>query len=175
MAEIKKALLDMDTNSAPGPNGLPVGFYREFWHEIKDIFLEMFIMRHREELNPCRLNYGLITLVLKLKEANNIKQYRPICLLNVDYIWFTKVVTTRLTSVDEKLVNEKQYAFMPKRYILEGVVILHEVLHELRVSKKEGVILKLDFEKVYEKVHWGFMMEVLARKNFPLKWIQWMQ
>jgi hypothetical protein len=43
--------------------------------------LEMFGKFHREELNISRLNYGLISLISKLKEANNIKQYRPICLL----------------------------------------------------------------------------------------------
>jgi hypothetical protein len=34
-----------------------------------------------------RLNFGviIITLVPKIKEANTIKQYRHICLLNVDY------------------------------------------------------------------------------------------
>jgi hypothetical protein len=37
-------------------------------------------------------------------------------------------------------------------YILEGVIILHEILHELRVKRMQGVILKLDFEKTYDKV-----------------------
>lgn len=41
MEEIERALLDMDVNSAPGPDRLPAGFYREFWHELKFIFLEM--------------------------------------------------------------------------------------------------------------------------------------
>jgi hypothetical protein len=39
------------------------------------------------------------------------------------------------------------------RYILEGVVILHEVVHEIKSNKLEGVILKLDFEKTYDKVN----------------------
>jgi hypothetical protein len=37
------------------------------------------------------------------------------------------------------------------------------------VSNLRGVILKLDFEKAYDKVQWGFMMDVLRRKNFPPK------
>jgi hypothetical protein len=37
------------------------------------------------------------------------------------------------------------------------------------------VILKLDFEKAYGKVQWGFMMEVLKRKNFLSKWLMWMK
>jgi hypothetical protein len=53
------------------------------------------------------------------------------------------------------------------------VVILQEVLHDLRMSKKTGVILKLDFEKAYDKVSWNFLEEVLHRKGFPELWINW--
>jgi hypothetical protein len=42
---------------------------------------------------------------------------------------------------------------LPWRQILDGVVVLHEALHELKVSRKSGVILKLDFKKVYDKIH----------------------
>jgi hypothetical protein len=63
----------------------------------------------------------------------------------------------RLTPYAEKFISKTQTAFVPGRFILDGVVILHEVLHEIRMQKSQGVILKLDFEKVYDNVHWGFM------------------
>jgi hypothetical protein len=46
------------------------------------------------------------------------------------------------------------------------------VLHEMRRKKRKGIIMKLDFEKAYNKVSWSFLMEVLERKNFPLKWTE---
>jgi hypothetical protein len=72
MKEIEGALRDMEVNSAPGPDGLPVGFYREFWPELKPV-LEMFSDFFRGELNISRLNYGMISLIPKTKEANCIK------------------------------------------------------------------------------------------------------
>lgn len=75
MKELEEALKDMDPSSAPGPDGLGVGFYLAFWDQTKDTMLEMFQALHREELNLRRLNYGLISLIPKMKEANNIKQY----------------------------------------------------------------------------------------------------
>jgi hypothetical protein len=133
----------------------------------------MFEKFHKGELNLSRLNYGLISLIPKLKEANNIKQFRPIYLLEVAYKWFTKVLTKRLTGVAESFISATQTSFLLVRNILEGVVILHETLRELRKRKKKGIIIKLDFEKAYDRVYWHFLYEVLEKKNIPTKWIEW--
>jgi hypothetical protein len=89
--------------------------------------------------------------------------------VGVDYKWFTKVLTRRLTGVADTVINKVQTTFSPRQNILEGVVILHET-HELRREKRKGVIMKLDFEKAYDKVSWAFLMEVLERKIFLAKW-----
>lgn len=47
------------------------------------------------------------------------------------------------------------------------------MLHELAKKKQSGIILKLDFEKAYDKVRWQFLEEVMIRKGFCKKWIQW--
>jgi hypothetical protein len=41
--------------------------------------------------------------------------------------------------------------------------------------KKNGVILKLDFEKVYDKIKWPFIQQVLQMKGFSQTWCKWMQ
>jgi hypothetical protein len=112
----------------------------------------MFEKLYNGELNLSGMNYGLISLIPKLKEANNIKQYRHVCLLGVDYKVFTKVLTMRLTAMPDSIISKTQTAFLPGRNILEGVVILHETLHEMRRKKRKGIIMKLDFEKTYDKV-----------------------
>jgi hypothetical protein len=82
-------------------------------------------------------------------------------------------LTLRLIVVVGKVINPFETAFIPSRNILEGVVIVQEVLHELRGTKSAGVIIKLDFEKAYDKVNWNFLEEVLSRKGFADTWIQW--
>lgn len=123
------------------------------------------------KLDVKRLNYGVITHVPKLKEANNIKHFRPICLLNVDFKCITKVLTNRLVPVARDIIGKNQTRFVKGRNILDGVVVLHEVLHELRVSKKKGLILKLDFEKAYDRVRWSFLEQVMRGRGFPETWI----
>jgi hypothetical protein len=63
----------------------------------------------------------------------------------------------RISTIAEKIVRPTQTAFMPGRHILEGVVILHETIHELHRKKMDGVLLKLNFQKAYDKVKWSFL------------------
>jgi hypothetical protein len=123
---------------------------------------------NESRLDLQRLNYGVITLVPKVREANSIKQYRPICLLNVDFKIFPKLLMDRLTPMADKLISMNQTTSITGRNIL-GVVILHEILHGFRKSDRKGVIFKIDFEKAYDKVKWEFVQDVMCRKGFPLK------
>jgi hypothetical protein len=145
--EIKGVVMEVKVNSAPGPNGFMAIFFQKFWDTIQGELLSMFQDFWEGHLDIKRLNFGVITLVPKVKEANCIKQYRPICLLNVDYKCFTKVLTNRLVSVAQRVVGKNQTDFIKGRNILEGVVVLHEVIHELHSSKQKGLILKIYFEK----------------------------
>jgi hypothetical protein len=59
--------------------------------------------------------------------------------------------------VAQKVIRPSQTAFLPRRNIMEGAVVLHETLHELHRKKMNGVIFKIDFEKAYDKVNWNFL------------------
>lgn len=113
---------------------------------------------HKGSLDIARLNYDILTVIPKVKGADNIKQFRPLCMLNVIYKIITRTLAVRLSRV-------------ARRFILDGVVVIHEVMHHLRSRKREGIILKLDFEKAYDKVSWKFLKEVLEKKQFDAKWI----
>jgi hypothetical protein len=47
------------------------------------------------------------------------------------------------------------------RHILQGLVIIHETIYELR-REKIDVLLKIDFEKGYDKVEWNFLQQALV-------------
>jgi hypothetical protein len=59
---------------------------------------------------------------------------------------------------------------MQGRNILDGVVILHETVYELHRKKLNGVILKIDFEKAYDKVKWSFLQQTLRMIGFSEEW-----
>jgi hypothetical protein len=63
---------------------------------------------HKSELNLSRINYGIMVLLPKIKEVANIKRYRPLCLLNVFYKLFTKVLAIRLMGVAQDVISDTQ-------------------------------------------------------------------
>src|SRR4051812_28557275 len=165
----------MERNKTHGPDGFPAKFYQNFWDIIKPDLLLLFSYLHAGQLDLFRLNFGEIILLPKVNEAERIQQYRPICLLNVSFKIFTKVATIRLNSVAEHVVRPSQTAFMQGRHILDGVVILHEAVHELHRKKLNGVVLKIDFEKAYDKVKWPFLQQTLRMKGFSPRWCRWVE
>jgi hypothetical protein len=75
--------------------------------------------------------------------------------------------------VADRIVCPSQTAFMSGRNILEGVIILHESIHELQSKKLDGIILKLDFEKAYDKVNWKFLQQAMRMKGCSPSWCAW--
>jgi len=146
-SEVRDAVFQMEHNKAPGPDGFSAEFYQVFWGVIKDDLLSLFANFHREALDLHSLNFGIITLIPKVNNAIKIQQYRPICVLNVSFKIFTKVGTKRLSLVAKKVVRPTQTAFIPGRNIMEGVVILHETIHELHTKKDTVSFSKLTLKR----------------------------
>ena len=143
--EVRDAIFQMKHNKAPGPYGFPVEFYQVFWNLIKDDLMALFRDFHNGDLDLFSLNFGVIILIPKLQEVKRIQQYRPIYMLNVSFKIFTKVLANRLTSVANRIIEPSQSAFLPGRFILEGVVVLHETIHEMKRKKTQWNPFKTRF------------------------------
>jgi hypothetical protein len=98
--------------------------------------------------------------------AENIKQYRPIALINVIFKLVSKAFAVRLSPVAHQVISQAQTAFIKGGFIQDGPLALHEIIHELKTKKLQVVLLKLDFKKAYDRVNWSFLWEALLRKGF---------
>jgi hypothetical protein len=173
--EIEDAVKSSDGAKCPGPNGFNFAFIKEFWdimkHEVRVMFDQF---AGNDCLLKCLLSYFL-TLIPKVKSPQELGDFRPISLLGCWYKILAKVLTTRLANVLANLIPKSQFAFLKGRQLVEGVVVVNEVINYAKKSGKQCVILKVDFEKAYDSVVWGFLDYMLMRFGFSQKWRNWMK
>ena len=125
-------------------------------------------------MNLDRLNYAKITLIPKEPEAKVLKKFRPIRLINCSFKIFSELLNNRMVKVADRLVTSNQTTFIKGRFILESVVAAHEIVYEVHKQKQEGVVLKLDYEKAYDRVSWSFLEEMLETRGFGGRWRGWL-
>ena len=82
-------------------------------------------------LDISRLNFGIVTLLPKCPGPETIKQFRPIALINVIFKLVSKAYASRLAPVAHRVISRSQYAFLKGRFIHDGALALHEIIHEL--------------------------------------------
>ncbi|KAJ9539461.1 hypothetical protein OSB04_032194 [Centaurea solstitialis] len=104
-----------------------------------------------------------------------LNDFRPISLVGILYKVISKVLATRMKSVLGNVISNVQSAFLKGRSILDGVLVANEMVSYLKRSKRKGLIFKVDFEKAYDSVNWGFLLEVLGKMGFGTKWRNWIE
>ena len=63
-------------------------------------------------------------------------------------------------------MDDSQFAFLPGRSISDCFLLVQETLHLLHTSNIPGLMLKLDFEKVFDNVNWDFLISSLKGFGF---------
>ena len=159
--ELKQALFASEPNGAPGPDGFTFKFYQFFWDVVKS---DLMILTHcffEHTLDLHKINKSCICLIPKEKDATLITKFRPISLVNCSFKLLSKLLTIRLEPIMSRIIDPSQSAFIKNRFILDNVILSQEILHSCQTTKQQGVVVKVDFEKAYDKIHWDYLIEVL--------------
>lgn len=160
--EFDKSIKDMKTGKDPGPDGLPLQYYKTFTNILKPRFLKTFQSLHTEQQPPKELLEAHITVIPKEgKDTNLVANYRPISLINVDVKIYAKILANRLLPLLTSLISLDQVGFIPGREGRDNTIKALNINHWLTSNKKQGFFLSLDAEKVFDRVAWDFIDAVL--------------
>ena len=121
------------------------------------------------------LNSTFLVLIPKYKGVEDLKDFRPISLVESLYKLLTKVLANRLKRVMNKLVSKAQNAFIEGRHILDVSLIVNEIMDSIVKKKDSGVLYKLDIKKAYDHINWSFLLKMLQKMGFGIKWVKWIR
>ena len=148
--EIKGAVWCYESSKAPSPDGFNFSFIKKCWHIIGKEFTECVENFFQTDNLPQKANMMLVTLIPKVDDAKEIREFKSKSMIGYIYKVMTKILANHLTSVMDGLVGETQSAFVQGTQILNGALIANEVVHWAKKKKKKIAMLKLDFHKAYD-------------------------
>jgi hypothetical protein len=159
----------MKSFKSPCGDGIISEFYQLYWEAIEIDFFEVVNeVYHNFELSNSQYN-GIITLLHKGGNRDNIRNRRPITLLNTDYKIISKLLANRTKPVVRKLIHSDQKGFIEGRNISESNRMIDDIINYVDEEDQEGIIVFVDQEKAYDRVEWGWVNHVLKAFNFGSK------
>ena len=110
---------------------------------------------------PSEMKQGIISLIHKKGDRDEIRNYRPITLLNGDYKIFTRVLTKRLNMAVSTFVSSCQKGFVPRSFIAEATMMLNLISQLMESEEEESgcVFMFLDMEKAFDRVSYDFILK----------------
>nr|GEZ78174.1 RNA-directed DNA polymerase, eukaryota, reverse transcriptase zinc-binding domain protein [Tanacetum cinerariifolium] len=119
----------------------------------------------REEVENVFDEYANLLSSAKFRESSS-----PRANEGCQYKIIGKLLANRLSILIGDCISPVQSTFIKGRYILDGPLILNEVLAWYRQRKKELMVFKVDFEKAFDSLRWDFLDVILDKLGFGSKW-----
>lgn len=173
--DIHSALFKMKKQKTPGPDGLTVEFYIQFWNELQDILHKLFQNIYEENCMSRTMRHGHIILIYKKGDRRQLKNYRPISLLNVDYKILARVMSNRLKNVIPKIISASQTSCIVGRDISDTIASIRDIIHMTEINDSEGYILKIDQEKAFDRVSHTYLFRLLEKFGFGPTFCRWIK
>ena len=105
MHEATKAVKDLRPEKVPGPDGLAVEFYKCFWDLLGPKLVEVVNKCFEDEEFTESMKSRVTRILFKKGDRKNLKNGRPISLLNVDYKIVSKVLSFLLSKVLDSIID----------------------------------------------------------------------
>ncbi|GKC43831.1 RNA-directed DNA polymerase, eukaryota, partial [Tanacetum coccineum] len=171
--EIKEAIWNCGGGMSPGPNEFTFKLKKHYWEIIGSEFIEMVKRFEIEGFLPRGSNSSFIALVPKCEDLLHIKDFRHISLIGCQYKVIAKLLANRLLQVVSSVVSDIQTDYIKGRQIIDGPLMVNEIISWASKKKKRPFLLKVDFEKAFDSLDWGFLDNVMKQIGFSQKWRKW--
>ena len=172
--ELQQAVYDLNENKSPGLDGFTAEFYKKFWSLIKDRYTDFISCADQTSFSTFK-NTSVTTLSYKEKgDTDDLKNYRPISLINVDLKILTKALTNRLKEVLPSIIHFTQTALDGRR-IDNTVHMLRDFVQLANAEDLESAFIFLDQEKAFDRINHAFLYKTMRAFGIGPVFIHWIR
>jgi hypothetical protein len=153
----------MPPDKALGPDGFTGRFLQSAWPIIKqDVLQALVAIWSMDTRSLYLLNQAYMVLIRKKKDAEKIKDFRPISLIHCFSKLFAKLLSSRLAPFMNRLVLPNQSTFIRGRAIHNNFQAGQSVAKLLHARCIASILLKVDIAKASDTVNWSFLHDLLC-------------
>lgn len=160
--EIKLIIWSLPSGKSPGPDGFSGEYYKLFAERLTPHLLKVYQQATTTSRFPEEMLKALVvTLPKPGKNPDVPSNFRPISLLNIDLKIYAKILAKRLAEYMPLLIHRDQAGFTKGREAPDATRRVISLLSGVEHSGAPSLLLALDAEKAFDRVHWGFMQSTL--------------
>lgn len=186
--EVSGAIRRGTVGTAPGMDGLPYEYYktlmgkprkRDTTESSKTPLIVRALVRLFCEIQKDtsqgleKFSEGVLSVLYKKGDPKNIRNYRPLTVLNVDYKLLTEILMRRLLGVLQRVIGDHQSAFLNGRVIDDNVRLVQGTIDYFQ--KIGGHVVFLDQEKAYDRVSHDYLWAVMKQIGIPKRFVKVLQ
>ena len=154
---------------------LSAEFYKCFWDDVKSLVIDSLNQGFTQQELSDTQNLAIIILLYKKGDKQNLDNWRPISLLNIDYKIVTTVLCSRLKRLIDKLVSFDQSGYLKQRSCTQNLRVIQDIIEYCKSGNFSGIFLFLDFKKAFDNVNHEFLFQLLQKLNFKESFINWIK
>ncbi|MCO5546955.1 hypothetical protein L7F22_000394 [Adiantum nelumboides] len=164
--EVETVVKAMKKEKTPGPDGIHAKVLQELIKYAGQDLCDLLNHWRREGTIQPEFNQGLIKLIPKGQDKMEVKNYRPLTMLNTVYKVMAKALALRVRTVVSQVVHPKQFGLVQGRSIHETMLNVITAIDWAAEQEDEYVMINMDLEKAYDKVSWEYILAVIDRMGF---------
>ena len=174
--EVKRVLEHLKNGKAAGLDEIPYEMFKCGGERVLDILTKLYNCVLAEEKVPSKWNESKVILLHKggHKSKKELKNYRPIALLDTIGKIFCMVVNERLRDCIEMsgLLSDEQNGFRSNRRGEDNIFMVRELIERCKRENKSGYFAFLDIEKAYDRVNRELLCKVLSKCGLSEKFVR---
>uniref|UniRef100_A0AAG5DMJ3 Reverse transcriptase domain-containing protein n=1 Tax=Anopheles atroparvus TaxID=41427 RepID=A0AAG5DMJ3_ANOAO len=165
--ELNLAIKKSASKKSPGPDGIPIEFYRS----TLEIIRRELVLIMNEALNghvPQQFVSGVIVLVKKKGGGSTLASFRPISLLNTDYKLLARIIKLRLDAIISQwqIISPAQKCSNRPANIFQAILSVKEKIVKHKLERRSGKLISFDLSQAFDRVDRKFLLASMENMGF---------